>query len=1366
MSLKVAPDFSGTNVLPTQYIIGVCYMSENRKIEFDLIATGINKLKADIKSIQEEFSKVGQRKATNTKISDQLQKELLDAKKIVNQQGQAINESLGKIGGTNNSGILKFVDGYKKGIADLTLQAEKYHRLFQETGNQDYLKKYQGLVPVIQQLDREHKAFSNTLGLANKNAGLLERTLGSMKHHTGYMLSGALLGTAIGVPYASIKTLADLEQQYNQLMTVLPQMHENQYAYNQIVKESLAVAQKYGLEINSITESLRLVGRVYKDTGTAMKLTDIAAKLSIADNFNPAIANKYIESTISAFQQQGNAINFATHAMDAATAVSHNAQVSAQDLAEAHMRSASAAHATGISFDELNALIGTIVKNSGQSGALVGNGIKAIANSLHSSKAIAEFEKLGISVYKVGENGEKSFKKLTDLLLETMIKVPAVKTNLEEAFRDWAGGKYQVSRLAGLMSDPNEYIRLLGVSINSAGFTDQQIVYQMDTIIRKAEQLKVSLQSLVMTGGQSGAASYIKTWLDDATNFVKGLQQIPTQVYSVVGSMVKWTIILYGVKTAITFLEGSMVSLNALKAANVATTTAETVALTAEAGAATRAAGAMGTLGTATAAATGGFSLLLAGIIAAGTATAIYAANVGESVSKTEQLEQKAKDMISVKQQELDMNKRQVEHIGTLGSAYIQLKDQVAKVGDNEQARIKLLKIIETTEEELGKVVGESGLERIKASDDIQSAITQEQKTHSQKALAIQTSLDELRTTQRKLADDTITYCNERVNAINNEAIAFDKAADAIGEALGKIDRFMFEYYRNKTNYLNSLADGQIQDEWKIAGIVVPEGQDIAAVTDQIKKEAEEANAKAEEIKNKAVSFYANKGSTAASLGGLYVPGATGLKVGGDEVPEQDGSKKKNTAGNNLKEPADKSAELFRLQKGREVDALFKDLKRSTDDYQAALDRLNTKQDIFGVSADITDHKLSLMNNHILDLMARAMEMESLADDYTQQANDIVANNETLVNALKERKETWKSLSTQERKELLLSYRDYVQDEKTLLKLIDLADELKTKVSDLKKDATKGANDTAKTAISDAVALYDSQMRNLGYNKEYELIGLGRFSTENQQRIINQRYAVEELAFAEKRLKEIQDSPHSEEDLLKQRNHVESLKQSLDELGDKFYSIRSEYASMASDILIQNQSLSQVWGKQWNDLANDAIKALFRIQNSTPSLLGSLFNLFGGSKLPTFNLAPVTVAANAKGSIGSQQQLSWIREGNKREAIIPLEDHKERGRQLWLQSGKELGMINTPYVPYLKNPELPQQVAAASQQNQNRMTELQLERQTALMEQQNKLILALLNKPDSGGGTSVAQPIMIQQQMTMDEFNEMLAKSQAFGYRR
>ncbi|MCM0758511.1 phage tail tape measure protein [Sporomusa sphaeroides DSM 2875] len=1185
-----------------------------------------------------------------------------------------------------------------------------------------------------------------------------------MQHHAKWFAGSLALGAALGIPYAVFSDLKELEKQFNALQTVLPDMHESQTAYNEVVKESFSIAQRYGEEIEGVTKSVQLWGRGYKDIQEAMKLAEVSTKLAVADNFDAETANRTIEGLISSYQQQAQAVQFAVHATDSLTNVSHNSQASAKDLSEALMRSASAANVVGIAFDELVALNATIIRSTGLTGATVGQGVKSIANSIHKEKAIEEFEKLGISVYEVGVNGEKSFKKITDLLLELSIKAPATGKNMEEAFRDIAGGKFQVGKLAALSMDMKEFIRVLNLSINSAGATDRQIEYQLDTISRKATTVKADIEELVMGVGQAGLSAYLKEWLNDVHHFITGLQQVPKEVWSVAGSFAKWATTLFLVKSALTFLTDTMITLRAAKVANVAITTAETVALTAEASAAARAAGSMTALGTATTVASGGLNLVIAGLIAGGTALALYSTYTGEAANAQELANQKAATDVEVKQQQLVQLQNQANILPTLIKAYLMLAEQLQSTNLTEAQRNELLAQQEEAEKGLVAIVGQAGLDRIRTSKSISDAITTEQKNHKEATDKMREDIKGLLQTQYDLAVATNEYAMSRITAIQNEANAFEEAADAIGEALGRISEFMYRYYSNKSKYLNNLAEGQIKDEWKLAGIVVPEGQDISQVTSQIGKEAANAQAEADKIKTEALASWASKGKTALTQYKLQTPEPMDSTGGGGTVDTGEDKGKKGTSG--MRTAPDNSDELFRLQMSRESNALYNELKRSTDEYASSIDMLNLKEEILGVTTETTAQKLQLMTQHTNELLARAMQMNSLASDYETQADSIVKTNVELQGQLEQQRLSWQEMTKEEKAAFIQANKEYVQDERTLLKLLELADKLRTKASDTAKQANSTAIDTARYTVSSAERLYSAQMSALGYMQTHEIFTLGDMPTEEQKRIINLKYALDELTLAKKRLQDIKDSPHSEEDLLKQQQTVDELTQKVNNLKDSWSGIRSKLADITTSLIAEGNSWKGIWKGLWGDLAREAIQRLMQVQNVQSSLLGSIFGIFGGGGVSLSGSRPAGVlgplgsnggffANNATGSIGNKEELSWIREGNKREAIIPLEDHKDRGRQLWLQSGKELGMVdNAPYVPYFKNQELATQPIVNVQVQQNDAHIAELKAANQLMMQQNQMLIQMMNNP--GGNTTVV-PIMTQ--VSARDIGEVLQKN-------
>lgn len=213
------------------------------------------------------------------------------------------------------------------------------------------------------------------------------------------------------------------------------------------MKNSLVnLAIKYGEVSDDVIKSATLWGRKYKDNQTVLTMTNAAMKLAVADSFSIVEANKNLESSLVqwGFQIKNNndAMIVSNKIIDSWTALAHKMAVSAQDLSAANQRAAQSMRAVGLSFDEGQALIATMLANTQQAGGEIGNAIKSIMGSIHSKKAIEDLEAMGVAVYKFGENGKKEFREVGKVLIDLMIKTQNSKENLEKLLKDVSGGKF------------------------------------------------------------------------------------------------------------------------------------------------------------------------------------------------------------------------------------------------------------------------------------------------------------------------------------------------------------------------------------------------------------------------------------------------------------------------------------------------------------------------------------------------------------------------------------------------------------------------------------------------------------------------------------------------------------------------------------------------------------------------------------------------------------------------------------------------------------------------------------------------------------------------------------------------------------
>jgi TP901 family phage tail tape measure protein len=1353
---------------------------------------------------------------------------------------KAIQEASAGLGGPkkfDDAPLKTFANSYSRTISDMTRQAEGFYKTFQQQpGNIEALAQYKALIPQIQQLTKEQEGFTKSI---KGSGGALGAIGQEFSKHWGWMLTGIGTASAVQGIISAVEDISKLEQEFQQLKTVMPELEDNQATYNAAIKDSFALAEKYGTKIEQVTESLRLMGRGYHELSESEKLSEVALKLGVADNFDPQTATKAIESVIGAYGKQSEAVTFATKVMDSMTKVSHTSQVSANDLAESLMRSAAAAKAVGVGFDELNAMTAVIARNTGLSGQTIGDGLKSILNSIHTPKALAELKEMGVEAYKIGTDGTKEFRKISDVLLDVSIKAKGTNENLEAVFKQLSGGKFQVTKLSALLGDPNEYLRVLGNSINSSGFTDKQLDIQMDTIKRKAETLKASFEELLTTGGnESGFKNSLKSILDTLNTILKGLNNMNPLVWDAVGGITKLAAAFVVLRTAVNFASASY---GLLRGAIVTTT------------------GAQEALNVATVANPWGALAKL--IVLAGSALVTYAYFAGEAASTQEKANAAADNAITAKSSEIEMMKQQTDFMETLGNSYVELQGALAKVGDDETKATEIKRTMGTVTEQLTAIVGKEAADRILASDDIQGAITQEQKVHAEKTEQMQGELNTLRTTQAKLANDTISMCNERIGAINAEADAFDIAATNIGKALGRIDEMMFRYYRGKANYLRSQADTVDQENASLQDMpwyakmgynmgteagITPDLNPLYGNGDALRQDAADADSKADEIKQNAIAVTAEQGRVAA--GKLYTPGSyTTTPFSTGSVPEGT-PKATRQHGNGGSGPAyapDRQDQITKLWANHDVSHMLSEDKISADKYQEALAKLQVQQDLTGETSELDAKKFQLMTDRTQELAKETDALTKKRDEFQQKANDLVAGNADMVDALNDKKLSWASLGKDERKDFIHAYLGETADEKLAISFLDNVDKLTTKIADNNKVASGISGNLLKDKKSSESSAYNRNMQGINADEQLATYALGRDATDEEKRMVQLNAEVLKLAEAERRLQEIKNSDHSVEELKQQEVVVAGLKEKVLELKDVWKKFGEEAYDALDKILIQGDKISDVFKSLWKQLASDA---LHRLVTGKPSgdgggLLGQALGLgekvannkavddknsaskfFGiGSSLSAlidkqkskeqtalvngagngrssgyYNVASGYQGANSNllGLAGSEVSLlgglfggggssydvtkgggffglapaffanGGVTDGpsvageDGREIVIPIEKNTGNSKNLVSLAARHLGM-STPVVASVSK----QTSEAAQNVVQSRDYTTTLEKQVALQEQTNQMLLHMINNGGNSGNT-VAQPIVMQQGMSMDEFATMAQKAQAMRYTR
>lgn len=292
---------------------------------------------------------------------------------------------------------------------------------------------------------KEYEGFQKSINNTSRSFISFEQKLRS---HLYWITAGSLLGAAFAVPTETFNSLVQLDEEMHNLATVMPQLEgktsEAIAKYQEEQRALINTASAYGESVKDVMESARLWGRMYKDQATVNTLVSQSAKLAVADNFSMAESTKAVEAAMFQYgmvaKNSAEALAYSNKIVDVYTKLSHNAGVSAQDLAAGVERSGSVAKQAGISFEFLNALIAQGTRATALSGSEIGNMLKTMLASFNSDKAVKELNKLGIATTEV-VNGVTKVRSAQAVLMDVAVAAQGTNKDLKDLWIQMSGGR-------------------------------------------------------------------------------------------------------------------------------------------------------------------------------------------------------------------------------------------------------------------------------------------------------------------------------------------------------------------------------------------------------------------------------------------------------------------------------------------------------------------------------------------------------------------------------------------------------------------------------------------------------------------------------------------------------------------------------------------------------------------------------------------------------------------------------------------------------------------------------------------------------------------------------------------------------------
>ena len=804
-------------------------------------------------TLSNSLGQVTSRFASVRDMTKNVSKEVTDASRNIEKLGQSLQRS----------SMTAKEQSFSGQIANLKRQAEENYRQNFASNPMAYAQNARALNAELQKLYQAQKV----VNLATReNIGLLKQwgiDTENVGHRLGYLATRMVASFALDKTIQSFTQMAHVEKDMagfaqvmkhgtgqtnafaRSLMEVDPSHMVNglqlsgqeaehfKHKLEDMQSKLQSLAVKYGTTSHEMIESAKLWGRAYKDNNTVLALTDAATKLAVADAFDIVSANKALESSIMQWGFQihnaNDAMSVSSRIIDSWTALAHNYTVSAQTLSEANKRMAQSAAEVGVSFHSAQALVSVMARKTQADGGEIGNALKSIFGSIHSKKAISALQDFGIEVYKVGENGEKSFRKVDDVLLDLMIKAQGSKESMEGLLKAISGGKWQWNK-ADAMLDLNEYLEALKQSSSSMGFTNAQVGMQLDTIETKLKQ--ISAQWEKMTSSSHTLGSAIKATLDVTLGLLKWLDSIPSSMYVIAGATLaaliaqrRWgsvsQLVIKNVSRlwteATTHVNGYIV---AAQEASVATSGVGRAMATTS--------GAIKGVGSGLKALAGGWlGIIMIVAMVVETLSDLYTAS--QDTTKSLYEDYSAHQKLA---QQYEETAARMEEARGVAEQYItihsRLQEKIKDTATSEQERITLQNQIHETEQGLIAILGEEETAYVLAADSAEEQSQRAQDAITRKKEELEKSAKDERAAIAETANQLRAATNENIESLKSEETGWIRRMALLKEYIGWVGLAQLAYAKLL----------QIIGEWK--------EKRATAKIDELKKQLEEDKAEAE----------------------------------------------------------------------------------------------------------------------------------------------------------------------------------------------------------------------------------------------------------------------------------------------------------------------------------------------------------------------------------------------------------------------------------------------------------------------------------------------------------------------------------------
>lgn len=770
--------------------------------------------------------------------------------------------------------------------------------------------------------------------------------------------------------------------------------------------------------------------------------------------------------------------------------------------------------------------------------------------------------------------------------------------------------KYQYNNVMALLRSYELYMKNLETARTSAGWADEQVALQYETISRQIKALNADFQQLIATLDEAGSSNGIADIIQGLRTIVQFLAQIDPE----------------NVKDIINTLKGLFAIKLAGWATKGLTNVLENFALLKEGLAGLR----VGFTLTATGAATfttvigtmfkalsgvGSLFLLAQGLMAV---YDVFQENdesgkqFAESIDKT----QKSLDGIY---QTIQSYKENSSVVSDLAQNIQEYRKQLENANLTDEERANLNMKLVGSENQLKVAIGEAGMRRLEAAGWTEEAIQKEVEQYYKLRVSFDQALQAQINGELENTKNVINQTQIRINERMREIEVMQKLADT---------RLFYQkavMKQAETDFANGIIDNEEYNKaqqdliraQKESVIVTQRSNEAIAFINQQRKAQQSALAAAERATRLSKGELAPRNSS----GNKDIPGGEGGVVDAEQGTDTKGKKSSGGSSGNT----DYSEKAKRNQYQRVYNELLYDGKIAATEFNNAVRELDYAEQFEGKTVENASKRVDLYKERQQSLSEYQKQLEEYQQTLIANLDTEMAANQDVAEAVGYKQDA----TVNEKLRNIEVNRELYQQIKSYSEIVNQISKVNQQIETTKGNITEVTNKlrTLTELPMSADAIFERDNADADFN-----IKMIEAMRNPKDPYAEDRDFAERLRIEKERLDDISDLVEDKrdewEDALASGNQAliaekaEALQKAELQYAEYYQNIkkmelsstqdiRQGFADITTSLIVEGESWKDIWSNLWQDLAREAIQVLFGVQNVQKSFLGSLV---GGGK--------------------------------------------------------------------------------------------------------------------------------------------------------